>query len=151
MKRIPGICFLVLAITAMACQLPALLSPPATQTPVLPTPVNSADQPTDTVAAPGVEVNAEVSLPDVAVSADGSVVRIGVAILNHGEAFTFSPGDVTLTQPDATPLAMVSSEPPLPKQIAAGAEEVFYFVFPRPTTPTATLKILTTEYTIEGY
>jgi hypothetical protein len=97
------------------------------------------------------EIEAEVSLPDVAVSADGAVIRIGIAILNHGAVFTLSPADVTLVQQDGTPLAMASSEPPLPKEIATEAAETFYFVFPRPTTPAATLKILSTEYTIEGY
>ena len=154
MKRIPGIWYVVLAIAVVSCNLPALLSPPVTQSPVVPTLLIPTDQPTTTIntpAAPAVEINAEISLPDVAVSADGTVVRIGIAMLNHGETFTLSSSDVSLVQQDAAPLAMMTSEPPLPKEIAAGAEEVFYFVFPRPTTPTATLKILTTEYTIEGY
>lgn len=151
MNRIPRMWLLLLAIAMISCQLPALLAPPVTQTPVSPTAAIPTDPSTNTSNTPAVEINAEVSLPDVAVSADNTVVRIGVAILNHGQTFTFSPSDVSLIQQDATPLALVSSEPPLPKEIAAGAEEVFYFVFPRPATPTATLKVLTTEYTIEGY
>ena len=154
MKRIPRIWLMVLAIVVMSCQLPALLSPAVTQTPVIPTLLVPTDQPlnaSDTPVSPAEEIEAEVSLPDVAVSADGTVIRVGVAILNHGGTFTLSSNDVSLVQTDATPLTMVSSEPALPKEIAAGAEEVLYFVFPRPATPTATLKVLTTEYTIDGY
>jgi hypothetical protein len=123
-------------------------------TPVVPTPLLPTDQPTNTVQtpiSPAGEIEAEISLPDVAVSADGTVIRVGIAILNHGVAFTLSLNDVSLVQQDGAPIAMASSEPPLPKEIAAGVAETLYFVFPRPATPTATLKILTTEYTIEGY
>jgi hypothetical protein len=154
MKKFPRLWFIVFTAAVISCQLPALLSPPATQTPVIPTLLIPTDGPTDTVNPPVAtagEIEAEVSLPDVALSADGTVIRIGIAVLNHGEAFTLSVSDVSLVQQDATPLAMVSSEPRLPKEIAAGAEEILYFVFPRPTTPTATLKVLTTEYAIEGY
>lgn len=154
MKKFPRVCLIVLALAVMSCQLPALLSPPATQTPAVPTRLIPTSQPTntsDTPVSPASEIDAEVSLPDVAVSADNSVIRIGVAIQNHAGTFTLSVSDVSLTQQDAASLAMVSSEPPLPKEVAAGAEEVFYFVFPRPATSTATLKVLTTEYTIDGY
>lgn len=160
MKRIPRLCLIVLAIAVMSCNLPALLSPGITQTPVFPTLAIPTAQPTDTMTintpaspagTPAAQIDAEVSLPDVAVSADNTLVSIGVAILNHGGTFTLSAADVSLVQADAAPLALVSSEPALPKEIAAGAEEIVYFVFPRPTTPTATLKVLTTEYTIEGY
>ena len=154
MERIPRLWFLVLALAVMSCQLPALLPPAVTQTPLVPTLPVPTGQPTDTSdtpLAPAGEIEAEVSLPDVAVSADGTVIRIGVAILNHGGTFTLSLSDVSLVQQDGTQLMLASSEPSLPKEIAAGAEEVFYFVFPHPATPTATLKILATEYTIDGY
>ena len=154
MKRNPRIFFIVLAIIVISCQLPGLISPPATGTPVVPTLLIPTGQPTNilvTPVPPAGKIDAEVSLPDVAVSADGTVIRIGVAILNHGGTFTLSLNYVSLLQQDGTPLTMASSEPSLPKEIAAGAEEVFYFVFPHPATPIATLKILTTEYTIDGY
>ena len=37
------------------------------------------------------------------------------------------------------------------KEIAPGVTETIYFTFPRPSSPTATLKIFTVEYDIEGY
>jgi hypothetical protein len=85
-------------------------------------------------------------------SADGTTIKVSVSIQNYGAAaFTLSTSDVSLTQQDGTSLNMVSSEPPLPKEIAPGATETIYFTFPRPASPTATLKIFTVEYDIEGY
>jgi hypothetical protein len=46
---------------------------------------------------------------------------------------------------------MTSSEPRLPKEIEAGSTETIYLTFPRPASPTASLKIFTIEYDIDGY
>jgi hypothetical protein len=106
----------------------------------------------NTPAVGASDIQAEISLLEITTSADGTTVQIGISIQNYGgEAFTLSASDVSLTQPDGTPLVIVSSEPALPKEIAAGAIETIYLTFPRPASPTATLKIFTIEYDIEGY
>jgi hypothetical protein len=98
------------------------------------------------------DIQAEISLLETTTSADGTTIKVSVSIQNYGAAaFTLSTSDVSLTQQDGTSLNMVSSEPPLPKEIAPGATETIYFTFPRPASPTATLKIFTVEYDIEGY
>ena len=98
------------------------------------------------------DIHAEISLLETTASADGTSIRFGVSILNYGTAaFTLSADDISLIQPDGSSLAMTSSEPPLPKEISPGATETIYFTFPRPSSPTATLKIFTIEYDIEGY
>ena len=98
------------------------------------------------------EIQAEISLLETTTSSDGTSIRVGVSILNYGTAlFMVSAGDVSLTQQDGTSLAMTSSEPPLPTEIDPRSTETIYFTFPRPASPTATLKIFTIEYEIEGY
>ena len=98
------------------------------------------------------DIQAEISLLETTTSTDGTSIRVGVSILNYGIApFTLSASDISLTQQDGTPLMMTSSEPPLPKEIGTGATETIYFTFPRPSSSTATLKILTIEYDLEGY
>ena len=98
------------------------------------------------------DIQAEISLLEMTASPDGGSIRVGVSIQNYGAAtFTLSGTDVTLIQPDGTPVGMLSSEPPLPKQIASGVTETIYFFFYRPASPTATLKLLSVEYDLEGY
>ena len=98
------------------------------------------------------DIQAEISLLEITTSPDGGSMRVGVSIQNYGTAAVALAGtDVTLTQPDGTPVGMLSSEPPLPKDVAPGATETLYFFFYRPTSPTATLKLLTVEYELEGY
>jgi len=100
----------------------------------------------------GSDIQAEIGLLEKTTSPDNNTLRIGVSIYNWGQsAITLSPGDVVLTQQDGTVLSMISSEPPLPKEVAAAATETFYFTFPRPSSQVATLKIFTVEYDIEGY
>ena len=106
----------------------------------------------NTPASDASEVQVEIGLLETIPSEDGTTVRIGVSIYNWGQsALTLSGDDVSLTQPDATPLTLVSSEPPLPKEIAPAATETFYFAFPRPSAQVVTLKIFTVEYDIEGF
>ena len=95
---------------------------------------------------------AEISLLETTTSPDGMNIRIGISILNYGQtAFTILPSDISFTPQNSTPLVMTGSEPSLPKEIAPNATETIYFTFPRPSSPTATLKIFTVEYDIEGY
>ena len=95
------------------------------------------------------DIQAEISLLETTASPDGATIRVGVSIQNYGAAaFTVSTNEVSLTQGDGTPLALASSEPPLPKEIAPGSKETIFLTFPRPSTPTATLKIFTVEYDI---
>jgi len=106
----------------------------------------------DTPAPGELEIQANIGLLETTTSSNGTTIRIGVSINNYGESpFTLSDSEVSLFQEDSAALAMISSEPPLPKEIAAGTTETLYFTFPRPASPTATLKILTIEYDIEGY
>lgn len=95
---------------------------------------------------------AEISLQDTITSPDGATLKVGVSILNYGQTpFTFSTGNISLTPQDSVPLALISSEPSLPKEVNPGSTETFFFTFPRPSVPIATLKIFTVEYDIEGY
>jgi hypothetical protein len=106
----------------------------------------------NTPASGASDIQAEIGLLETTTSADGTTISIGVSIYNWGQsAFTLSTSDVSLTQQDGASLNMVSSEPALPKEIAAGTTETIHFTFPRPASPTATLKIFTVEYDIEGY
>jgi len=105
-----------------------------------------------TPAPGGSDIQAEISLLETTASPDGTTIRVGVSIQNYGQsAFTLATNDVSLTQPDGAGLGMVSSEPPLPKEIAPGATETIYFTFPRPSAQAATLKIFEVEYELEGY
>jgi len=97
-------------------------------------------------------VLAEVTLLDTSTSTDGTTVKVGVSIKNDGAtAFTFSSNDASLTPEGAAAVAMIGSEPLLPKEIKPGSTETFTLTFPHPSAQTATLKIFTLEYDIEGY
>jgi hypothetical protein len=97
------------------------------------------------------EIQAEIGLLET-VSEDRDTISISVSILNYGEAaFTLSESNVSLMQPDGTPLELVGSRPRLPEELKPGETETIEFTFPRPSSQTATLKIFTVEYDIEGY
>ena len=97
-------------------------------------------------------VFAEVSLLDISTSPDGTTIVIDVSIRNYGQtAFTVSGNNVSITPEGFVVLEMTNSKPRLPEKISAGETEMFTFTFPRPTSPTAMLKIFTVEYDIEGY
>jgi hypothetical protein len=98
------------------------------------------------------ELQAEIGLVETGVSSDGNNIHLTVSIYNFGgTAFSLSAGDVSLTPAGAEPLAMTTSEPALPREIAPAATEIFTFTFPRPSTPTSTLKVFTVEYDVDGY
>ena len=106
----------------------------------------------DTPVPGAADIQAEISLLETTTSPDGASIRVGVSIQNLGAAaFMLSGTDVTLTQPDGTLVSMLSSEPPLPKEIAPATIETIYFFFSRPVSPTATLRLFTVEYELEGY
>ena len=96
------------------------------------------------------EIQAEIGLLET--TSDGDNLQLTISIYNYGNApITLSAGDVSLTQSDGTPLPLVSSGPTFAKEIASTATETFIFTFPRPTTPSAVLKVFTVEYDVEGY
>ena len=100
----------------------------------------------------GAEIQAEISLLETTASPDGTSVMIGVSIQNYGQSpITLSASDVSLTTTDGAPLGMLGSEPPLPKEIAAGGTETLYFTFQQPSSPTALFGILGIEYEVGGY
>jgi hypothetical protein len=97
-------------------------------------------------------LQAEISLLEMATSPDGSTLTVGISIYNYGQtAITLSASDVSLTPEAALPLAPVRVEPPLPIEIGPGTTKTIYLTFLRPSTTTATLKIFTVEYGLEGY
>jgi len=106
----------------------------------------------DTPVSGGTEIQAEISLLETFPSSDGSTIRIGVSIQNYGQsAMTLASNDIALTSQGAAPLAMLDSEPALPREIGTGETDTIFFTFPRPSTTNATLNVLGVEYDIEGY
>jgi hypothetical protein len=98
------------------------------------------------------EVNAEISLLETSTSDDQQTIQVVISILNYGsDPITLTTGNVSLTPEGATPLAITRADPPLPQQIGLAESQTFTFIFPRPDTPTATLKIFTVEYDLEDY
>lgn len=101
---------------------------------------------------PNQGVQAEIGLLETTASPDGTTIQVKVSIYNYGQTpFSLTANDVSLTPQGGAPLAMVSSDPALPKEIAPGKTEEFAFTFPRPTTLVAVLKVFTVEYDLEGY
>ncbi len=95
-------------------------------------------------------VLAEIGLLDVI--SDGSSLTLTVSVYNFGsEPFTLSTENVALTPAGGLPLEMARSSPPLPETVQAAETKTFTFSFPRPATPTSTLKVFTVEYDVEGY
>ncbi|MEO8358092.1 MAG: hypothetical protein ABI621_19480 [Chloroflexota bacterium] len=104
----------------------------------------------NTPASNGTEVQAEIGLLETITSADGATITLNISIYNYGTStITVSASDISLTSAGAAPLEMMDSKPRLPEKIDAAETKTFSFTFPRPSTPTATLKIFTVEYDIE--
>jgi hypothetical protein len=98
------------------------------------------------------ELLAEISLLGVSSPADKNTVQIEISILNSGQsAFTFLPDNVSLTPENAAPLSLTGAEPSLPYEIKPAETVIFHLIFPRPSSQTATLKVLDVEYEVEGY
>lgn len=97
-------------------------------------------------------VLAEISLLEMALSQDGTLLQLNISIANYGQRrITVDADNILLLTPDGTIARAVSSEPVLPREIAPGATETFSLTFARPTIPGATLKIFDAEYLLEGY
>jgi hypothetical protein len=94
--------------------------------------------------APGARgVQAEVSFLETATSPDGTALELSIAIKNTGaEAFTLADGDISLVAENAAPLAPLSVEPALPRELQPGAGETLFITFPRPAGATAVFRIL---------
>lgn len=106
----------------------------------------------DTPMADESGILAEISLLEITTSPDGTTIKVNISIRNYGQsAFTLSSDNVSLTPPDAAMLALAGSSPRLPDKIKPGEIKTFELTFPRPSSATATLKIFTVEYDIEGY
>jgi hypothetical protein len=98
------------------------------------------------------EILAEIGLVDASLSLFRTSLKIEVSIYNFGKIpITLSDRDVSLTQPNGTPLALKSSKPSLPNEIQPGETKTIEFTFETPTSPTAMLRVLTVEYDVEGY
>lgn len=103
-------------------------------------------------APENVEVQAEISLLEIVTSPDGATIQVEISIFNYGGSpFSLSANDISLTAQDGTPLNLILSDPALPREVLPGATEAVHLTFPRPGSPTATLRIFTAEYEIEGY
>ncbi len=106
----------------------------------------------DTPRADESGILAEISLLETIRSADGATIRVSLSIHNYGQAaFNVSADNISLIQTEGSTLALTDSKPRLPEKIKPGETKTFEFTFPRPSSPTATLKIFTVEYDIEGY
>jgi hypothetical protein len=114
-----------------------------------------AEQAVDVITTPRADesgVLAEISLLETIRSADGATIRVSLSIHNYGQAaFNVSADNISLIQTEGSTLALTDSKPRLPERIKPGETKTFEFSFPRPSSPTATLKIFTIEYDIEGY
>jgi hypothetical protein len=98
------------------------------------------------------EVQAEIGLLETTASEEGKTLRISISIQNYGNAaLAVSIRDLSLTQPDGTSLALENSQPRLPETINVGDTKTFELTFPRPTSPTATLRIFNVEFDIGEY
>jgi len=98
------------------------------------------------------DVQAEIGILETTISQDGTTIQTKVSVYNFSTTpLTLTSNDVSLTPQDGAPLVLTDSEPSLPNEVAPGKTEQFTFTFPRPSTPTATLKVFTVEYDVEGY
>lgn len=97
-------------------------------------------------------VDVEVSLLKTYTSKDGTTIQVTFSILNSGAApGTISEGDISLTPEDATSLALIHSDPSLPQELKPQESQIFTVDFPRPTSPTAILKIFNIEFDLGDY
>jgi hypothetical protein len=97
-------------------------------------------------------VQAEIGLLETTPSKDGTSIQTNFSVYNFGTTpFTLTANDVSLTPTGGSPMGLTNSKPSLPKEITPGKTAEFTFTFPRPTTPTATIKLFTVEYDVEGY
>lgn len=107
---------------------------------------------TDTPAPGGLGVESEIALLETSTSQDKSTILVSVSIWNYGTSeFTVSANDVWLIPQGVAPIAPAKAKPSLPRKIKAGETKTFDFTFARPSSATATLKIFSVEYDLEGF
>ena len=95
-------------------------------------------------------IQAEVSFLETATSPDGATLRLSIAIKNTGlTAFTLADGDISLAAENAAPLAPLSVEPALPRELQPGAGETLFITFPRPAGAAAVFRIL--DFSVDLY
>jgi hypothetical protein len=94
----------------------------------------------------------EISLLSIYTPSNGQHLQVVISILNAGTPpITVSNSDFILTPQGAPELALIQSYPSLPTKISPDEVITFNLVFPRPSTPTATLKILSQSFDLNGY
>ena len=105
----------------------------------------------DAYPAPA-DPQADISLTSISILTGGAHLQIVISILNNGVTpITFTSDDFSLLSTGESPLALIQSYPSLPVRISPDEKITFNLVFPRPSTPTSTLKIYSTSYPLNGY
>lgn len=112
-----------------------------------------AEEVLSAIAAPSPgsgEVQAEISLLETALSADGQTLQVELAIYNYGgETFRIAVVDISLAAAGSQPVAPVRSKPFLPERVTPGETKNFRLTFPRPASSPATLRVFQVEYELE--
>jgi hypothetical protein len=79
-------------------------------------------------------------------------IRVSVSILNSGPTpFTLAASDVSLTPENASPITPASAEPSLPHDCQPGKSETITFIFLRPASNMATIKVMDAEFDLENF
>jgi hypothetical protein len=93
-----------------------------------------------------------ISLQNISTPTDDIHIQVVVTLLNTSTTpITVSNGDFNLIPPSASPLELIQSYPSLPAKINPDQMLTFNMVFPRPSSPSAILKILAQSFTLSGY
>ena len=94
----------------------------------------------------------EISFLGTTASPDQTTINVSVSVNNFGKSsIKLTAEDVSLTPEGGFPLSPINIDPSTLKGIKPGATETITFTFPRPPTTTATFKIYTIEYILDGY
>jgi hypothetical protein len=98
------------------------------------------------------EMLAEIGLLEVSTSEDRTSITVRISIYNAGQSqIALEMDDVSLMTDGEIISRSLFSEPALPKNIAPGSSEEFFFTFVRPTTTEATFRVFDIEYDLENY
>jgi hypothetical protein len=93
-----------------------------------------------------------ISLQNISTPTDGIHIQVVATLLNTGTTpITVSNGDFSLIPQSALPLELIQSYPSLPARISPDQMVTFNLVFPRPSNPSAILKILAQSFNLSGY
>lgn len=97
-------------------------------------------------------IDAEVSLLEISTSKDEKTIQVTISVLNYGSVpITVTANDILINPEDVAPLSLISSEPSLPQELNPQESKTLTLIFPRPTSPTAVLKVFNIEYDLEDY